>query len=221
MADEPASTEPASGGGGPTGGDPDSPKADRKKQVKNERILIIVGVLGLILTYVFIKRSSANSATTAAQSPTTTTATSPYGYASDPYSSGEGYAGGYDDSAVATDLAAIQAELAGLTPPVTTPASGAAPTTTTVTSQTNSGLTPITTDVAQTVQADLNSGTAVYYNAGTGAGFQPVSQPTAGGPWLASGLPLTGNPTGAPGNPSEYYSGTLQGQQFQPLAKAS
>jgi len=205
VADEPAGTEPPSGGGGPAA-DPDSPKADRKKQVKNERILIIVGILGLILTYVFIKRSSANSA--ASTSPATSTATSPYGYASSPASGGEGYAGSYDDGQIGTDLAAIQAELAGLVPPVTTPPSGATPAPATVTSQTNSGLTPITTDVANTVQAGIAGGN-IYYNSGLpGSSPQQVSQPTPGGPWMAGSAPLQGNPTGAPGSPSEFFSYT-------------
>ena len=198
MADEPASSE---GTTGPASADPDSPKADRKKQVKNERILIIVGILGLILTYVFIKRGEASSSSTA-QSPATSTPGSPYGYASNPASGGEGYAGGYDTGQIATDLAAIQAELAGMTPPAPSP------TPATVTSQTNSGLTPITNDVANTVQAGIQSGD-IYYSSGLpGSSPQQVSQPTAGGPWLAGGAPLQGNPAGAPGAPSEYFTYT-------------
>lgn len=52
-------------GGPPMGGSgdkSDSPKADRKKQLKNEHMMIAVGVVGLILTVMLLRKSKANSA---------------------------------------------------------------------------------------------------------------------------------------------------------------
>ena len=97
MADdvEAASAEEAPGGaGGATGGK--GGVAIGKKQVKNEHVLIIIGVVTLIITYVFLKRSAAgntaSNSSTAADNPT--------------YDS--------DISQMNQDMQAMQSEIAGL-----------------------------------------------------------------------------------------------------------
>lgn len=80
-------------------------KKDTKKQIKNEHVLIIVGVITLLVTFVYMRKQAKNAQSTSASS-----AQSPYGYASnpDPY----GYSG--DINTLANDLQSMQQEIAGL-----------------------------------------------------------------------------------------------------------
>jgi cytoskeletal protein RodZ len=116
-----------------TSTDPDNPKADRKKQIKNEHVLIVVGIIGLILTLLFLRKAStANNAATA-QTPNA----SPYDYQTNPC----GYAADeYDDEVLAQDVSQLQSEITGLQ--TATPSTPAAPPTTTTPTTTPSSPTP-------------------------------------------------------------------------------
>jgi hypothetical protein len=191
-------------------GAPD-PKTARKKQLKNEHILIGVGVLTLLVMYYFMRKSAAN----AASSTTASTTTSPYGTASTGYDSGYG-GGGYngyagDMSGMAEELAQVQQELTGLTSPgstnVTPPP--VSPTTTGPSFSPITGTNSSGAGVASIVQNDLNSGIPVFYSDTTGATPQQVTQP--GGPntgWLVGGQPIGSQPnaSSAPGSPASFFT---------------
>lgn len=125
MAEETATD---TGEGGTTKPDP-----TKKKQLKNEHILIIIGILGVVVSYVYMKRASANAANTSA-----TSATVPV------TSSGTGSSGGgsssYMDYMLMQQLQQLQQQVAtgygtgssastgGSSAPGSTPAPGQTPT---------------------------------------------------------------------------------------------
>lgn len=121
MAEEASSPEEGTSTAG-TAGDPAGKKLG-KKQVKNEHVLIIVGVITLILTFYYMRKQSAAAAASTQAATTAPAQQSPYGYASNPYSQ-YGYAGSSgtgvdyssDFSGLAQDLATISSEIEGLTP---------------------------------------------------------------------------------------------------------
>src|ERR1700722_10509189 len=88
----------------------------QKKQVKNEHVLIIVGIVTLVVMVLYMRKSAAAASSTTAA--TGSVGQSPYGV----NSYGGGYGGGagssYDMmSQLATDLQTMQSEIVGLTPP--------------------------------------------------------------------------------------------------------
>lgn len=107
MADD---DTPQEGGGGGSGPAKDTPAA--KKQVKNEHVLIAVGIVTLIITIIYMRKQA--SAANAAQVGSTVAA-SPYGVNQNPYSGG---GGGYNDMAqMAQDIQTMQQEITGLVSP--------------------------------------------------------------------------------------------------------
>lgn len=113
MADDDGPDTDAAGGSLGPADKKDTPAA--KKQVKNEHILIAVGVISLIVTLLYLRRAaSGSSSSTAAAAPGTTA--SPYGY-------GQESASTYDQlQNMASDMQTMQQEIVGLTPQ--TPSSG-------------------------------------------------------------------------------------------------
>lgn len=202
MAEEVESGDDDDDGGG--SGAPD--KKDAKRQVKNEHVLIGIGIVTLILTYVFLKRSSASSAANTAnanQSAATPYGTSDGGYDSE--ASGVGDDSSYDDSILASDIQQLQSEISGLTPPAATttptPTTGAGgkwqrqPTSSTSTTPNPTTGYGAIISSPTTVEQDLTSGdTGLMY---VGPGVTPsASTPgvplslTPGGGWEAGSTPL-------------------------------
>lgn len=108
MADDDATA--SDGDGGLAGDKKDTPA--QKKQVKNEHILIAVGVITLLVTLLYLrKQSSANA------SGSSTVANSPYGVNSYGASAQDPYGYGSEINTLANDLQSMQSEIAGLTPP--------------------------------------------------------------------------------------------------------
>jgi hypothetical protein len=199
MADEPASTEEAaSGSDDGTGGKKDGLG---KKNIKNEHVLIAIGIITLILTYFFLRKQS-TSATTANAN---TTSASPYGTTSYPTgddgydASGTDSDDSYDDSVLASDIQQLQSEITGLTPPTSVPGTTAlqtAPAPTTPAATTPASYVGLTN--AQGAQDLLAQGQSLYYAIpGAPAGtYGQVADPEGPqGQWLAGngGAPL---PTG-------------------------
>lgn len=89
---------------GGLGGDKKDTPA-QKKQVKNEHVLIIVGVITLVVMVLYMRKSAAANASN--------TAASPYGVNSNPYEYGDpNYANDMDT--LSSDLQSMQSEIAGL-----------------------------------------------------------------------------------------------------------
>lgn len=109
MADDDASASDTDGG---LGGDKKDTPA-QKKQVKNEHILIAVGIVTLLVTLLYLRKNSASS------SGSSSVAQSPYGVNSYGTSGEDPYGYGSDINTLANDLQSMQSEIAGLTPPTT------------------------------------------------------------------------------------------------------
>lgn len=114
MAEEDGAASAAADNDGGLGGDKKDTPA-QKKQVKNEHILIAVGLITLIVTIIYLRKQAAN-----ASSSTTATAADPYGYGSP---GGYGGGGGASQSqytnqqlaSLAADMQDMQSEIVGLT----------------------------------------------------------------------------------------------------------
>jgi hypothetical protein len=89
----------------------------QKKQVKNEHVLIIVGVVTLVVMVIYMRKSASNSQSSGSQS----VAASPYGV-TNAGSSQDPYGYGSEINTLANDLQSMQSEIVGLAPP--TPNSG-------------------------------------------------------------------------------------------------
>ena len=171
MAEEGASTEETPAG---TAADP-TDKKDKKKDIKNQHVLIVVGILGVIVTLYYLRKQSTAAANAAPAA--STSASTPYGYATDPSSQ---YGGGdnpqYDSdfSQIAQDLQTMQNEIAGLAP---VGSSGAPPVSGTTTPPTTTGVAqppvlPTTVPITDQNQNGLGySIGASGYQGGTLQGF--------------------------------------------------
>lgn len=134
-----------------------------KKQVKNEHVLIIIGVLTLIITYVFLKRSA--SGNTASNTSTAAPTAAPYAS---------------DYSGMADDLQEMQQEIAGLQSGYSTGTALQTPVATSTTPGTNYAPVPVNDNQpigTQTLANEVSQGAG--YWGGSQANSAPVQ--TAGG----------------------------------------
>ncbi len=161
---------------------------------------LIVGGAGLYYWY-RKKQAAAAAASTTGAPGAITTANAPVVPAGS-YGTAGSYGGGGGLAGLLSQQYALgqQAGAAGIPGTISN-----VPTTTTATNS-YPGYAGLSTNVAQTVQNDLTSGTPVYYSAAPGTPLIQVTQPTPGGQWLFGGSPnAPGNASGAPGQPSQYY----------------
>jgi hypothetical protein len=174
-----------------------------KRQNKTTYYAAGAGIVVAIGLYVKSRKSTASSA--ASSTPAAST-TSSDGYA---YPGGIADTSGTDYGTYASDLegqiSGLSTQIAALAPTSPAPAPTPTPSATPAPSYSLIG-----TDVADTVQTDLNEGVPVDYAFG-GNAPEAVTQPTPGGGWYAGGNPIggQGNPSGAPGQGQGFY--TLSG----------
>jgi hypothetical protein len=169
-----------------------------KKQGKTTWYVGGAGIVVAIALYVKSRKSAAGTSTSASTATPDSTVLPTSEFTG---TDGGGGDFGGDLSGLETSIAGLQTSIAGLQPGTggtsTAPAPGSAGTLGT----------PITENVANTVQADLSEGETVDYLSAPGAAPVQVTQPTPGGGWDFGGSSVApGNPTGAPGAPSEYFT---------------
>lgn len=220
----------------------ETPKTgDKAKEKKRQHLLIVIGIAGLVLTYIIYSKSKATAASSSAPAPNASTTTSPDTVSSP---SGDGATDTYAENEanqITSALQGFQSYLASLSQNEVgagttgsgsgTGSDGGGGTGSQGTGNSGGsgsgtgsvgGTTPpgsvynlISTDVANTVAADLMAGIPVYYQAAAGDAYLPVTVSGgvgSGGGWLAGGQPIGsisgGNASGPPGAPSGYYTET-------------
>lgn len=110
MADDDGGAAAADNDGGLAGDKKDTPA--QKKQVKNEHILVAVGLLTLIVTIIYMRRqAAANQTATVTNGAPQTTSGTPYGGGGN--SSQANYTNG-ELATLASDMQEIQSEIVGL-----------------------------------------------------------------------------------------------------------